>query len=39
MTGQGIYRDTLLLGRTPPIALPLLNAGVTGQDGVSTAGE
>jgi hypothetical protein len=37
MTGQGIYRDTVLLGRKPPIAEPLLNAEVTGQDGILTA--
>src|SRR5579871_301308 len=37
ITGQGIYRDTVLLGRKPPIAQPLLNAQVTGQDGVLTA--
>lgn len=36
-TGEGIYRDTILLGRTPPIPEPLLNAGVTGQDGILTA--
>jgi hypothetical protein len=37
ITGQGIYRDTVLLGRNPPIAEPLLNAAVTGQDGVLNA--
>jgi len=37
ITGEGIYRDTLLLGRKPPIAQPLLNASVTGQDGILTA--
>ncbi len=37
ITGQGIYRDTVLLGRKPPIAEPLLNAEVTGQDGILTA--
>jgi hypothetical protein len=37
ITGQGIYRDTVLLGRKPPIAEPLLNAQVTGQDGILTA--
>jgi hypothetical protein len=37
ITGQGIYRDTVLLGRKPRIAEPLLNAEVTGQDGVLTA--
>lgn len=37
ITGAGIYRDTVLLGRRPPIAEPLLNAEVTGQDSVLTA--
>jgi hypothetical protein len=37
ITGQGIYRDTVLLGRKVPIAQPLLNAEVTGQDGVLNA--
>ncbi len=37
ITGQGIYRDTVLLGRKPPVAQPLLNAEVTGQDGILTA--
>jgi hypothetical protein len=37
ITGQGIYRDTVLLGRRAPIAEPLLNAQVTGQDGILTA--
>ena len=37
ITGQGIYRDSVLLGRRPPIREPLLNAGVTGQDGILTA--
>jgi hypothetical protein len=37
ITGQGIYRDTVLLGRKPPLALPLLNAEVTGQDSVLNA--
>lgn len=32
ITGAGIYRDTVLLGEKPPIAQPLLNAGVLGQD-------
>ncbi len=36
-TGEGIYRDTVLLGREPPITEPLLNAAVTGQDGILTA--
>jgi hypothetical protein len=34
ITGQGIYRDTVMLGRSAPIAEPLLNAQVTGQDSV-----
>jgi hypothetical protein len=37
ITGQGIYRDTVLLGQQAPIAEPLLNAEVTGQDGILTA--
>jgi len=37
ITGQGIYRDTVLLGRKPPTAEPLLNGFVTGQDGILTA--
>src|ERR1044071_415708 len=37
ITGQGVYRDTVLLGRAPPIAEPLLNAEVTGQDGILNA--
>jgi hypothetical protein len=37
VTGEGIYRDTILLGRTPPIDVPLLNAQVTGQDSVLNA--
>ena len=37
ITGQGIYRDTVLLGRKSPIAQPLLNSAVTGQDGVLNA--
>jgi hypothetical protein len=37
ITGEGIYRDTVLLGRKPPIAEPLLNALVTGQDGILNA--
>ncbi len=36
-TGQGIYRDTVLLGLKAPIAHPLINSGVTGQDGILTA--
>jgi len=37
LTGYGIYRDTVLLGKTPPIREPLLSAQVTGQDTVQTA--
>jgi hypothetical protein len=36
VTGQGIYRDTVLLGKEPPIRDPLLNARVTGCDSVVT---
>jgi hypothetical protein len=35
--GEGIYRDTLLAGRTPPIKQPLLNAQVLGSDSVLNA--
>jgi hypothetical protein len=34
VTGQGIYRDTVLLGQTPPLKNPVLNGQVTGQDTV-----
>lgn len=34
ITGEGIYRDSVLLGDRPPIAEPLLNAQVAGQDSV-----
>src|SRR5687768_10004533 len=34
ITGQGIYRDTLLLGEKAPIREPVLNAQVMGQDTV-----
>nr|WP_255654251.1 DUF4185 domain-containing protein [Cohnella sp. REN36] len=34
ITGQGIYRDSVLLGWKPPIAEPLLNGQVMGQDSV-----
>jgi hypothetical protein len=37
VTGEGIYRDTVLLGETPPARQPLLNAGVLGSDSVLTA--
>ncbi len=32
LTGQGIYRDSVLLGKPVPIRDPLLNARVAGQD-------
>ncbi|RIX59655.1 hypothetical protein D3P08_05850 [Paenibacillus nanensis] len=34
LTGQGIYRDSVKLGLTPPIQEPLLNGKVMGQDSV-----
>ena len=34
ITGQGIYRDTIMLGRKTPIKQPLFNAQVTGQDSI-----
>ncbi len=37
VTGGGIYRDTLLLGETPPIKQPALNAKVFGSDSVLMA--
>src|SRR4051812_12520753 len=37
VTGQGVYRDTVLLGRKAPVREPLLNAEVTGQDGILNA--
>lgn len=37
VTGADIYRDTVLLGKTSPIAHPLLNAQVMGSDSVNTA--
>ncbi len=36
-TGGGIYRDTVLAGRTPPLAQPLLNGKVMGQDSTQRA--
>jgi hypothetical protein len=33
-TGQGIYRDSVLLGHKAPIDQPLLNAQVMGQDSI-----
>lgn len=32
LTGQGIYRDSVLLGETTPLRSPALNSGVLGQD-------
>lgn len=37
MSGYGIYRDSVLLGKPAPIRQPLLNARITGQDTVQTA--
>lgn len=37
ITGEGIYRDSELLGRKPPVAQPPLNAEITGQDGILNA--
>jgi len=37
ITGHGIYRDTVLLGREAPIPEPLLSGEVIGQDSVLTA--
>jgi hypothetical protein len=37
LTGEGIYRDSILLGRQPPVRQPLLNAKVTGCDSVNNA--
>jgi hypothetical protein len=37
MTGEGIYRDCVLLGLKTPIKDPLLNAQVTGQDSTMAA--
>ena len=36
-TGAGIYRDSMLLGRSAPIREPLLNGKVLGQDSVLEA--
>lgn len=36
ITGEGIYRDTVLLGEQPPIQKPVLNGQVTGQDTVES---
>jgi hypothetical protein len=37
LTGEGVYRDTVLLGHASPTSQPLLNAQVTGQDSVQSA--
>ena len=37
VTGEGIYRDSVILGRPVPIRQPLLNAQVTGQDSTQAA--
>ena len=37
ITGQGIYRDTVLVGRKSPIRQPLLNGRVLGQDSAQVA--
>lgn len=37
ITGQGIYRDTLLLGDKAPLQEPALNGQVMGQDSVQAA--
>jgi hypothetical protein len=36
MTGGGIYRDTVLLGRKAPTSRPVINGLVLGQDSVQT---
>ncbi|MHC4165451.1 MAG: hypothetical protein ACYSWQ_00675 [Planctomycetota bacterium] len=36
ITGQGIYRDTLLLGEPAPLRQPVLSGQVVGQDSVYT---
>lgn len=35
VTGQGIYRDSIIAGRKVPIQEPLLNAQVCGQDSIN----
>jgi hypothetical protein len=37
ITGQGIYADTVRLGREPPVAEPLISGRVVGQDSVQAA--
>ncbi len=34
VTGEGIYRDSILVGQAPPLRHPLLNGKVVGQDTV-----
>ncbi len=36
VTGQGIYRDSVLVGRSAPLENPVLNGQVMGQDSVFT---
>jgi hypothetical protein len=36
ITGEGIYRDTVLVGEKPPLREPLLNGQVAGQDTVES---
>jgi hypothetical protein len=37
ITGEGVYRDSVLLGETPPTREPVLNAQVLGQDSIQQA--
>jgi hypothetical protein len=37
VTGEGIYRDSVMLGRQPPVQHPLVNAQVSGCDSVQNA--
>lgn len=37
ITGQGIYRDSVILGDRPPTGATLINGGVLGQDSVQNA--
>jgi hypothetical protein len=37
ITGEGIYRDSVLLGRPTPLREPVANAGITGQDSALAA--
>ncbi|MEX2212756.1 MAG: hypothetical protein WD768_01425 [Phycisphaeraceae bacterium] len=36
VTGQGIYRDSVLLGKPVPLKEPVINGGVLGQDSIFT---